>query len=210
MAKANIIYHVMNRANAKVKIFSTKRDYDFFCDVLGDALNKYAIELLAFCIMPNHWHLILRPLKDKELSLFMAWLTTSHVQHWHFVHGTTGSGHLYKDRFKAIPVQSDRYFLHVLRYVERNPLRAKLVGRAEDWKWSSLWFRINGSIQEKHLLSPLPIEEIPNYMDFINVPQSAVELEEIRRSIKKSTPYGQNDQISWKKETASNLGLAVS
>jgi putative transposase len=194
----------MNRSNAKVKIFSKNSDYQFFCDLIGDALNRFAVELFAFCVMPNHWHLILRPLKDKDLSLFMAWLTTSHVQHWHFVHGTTGSGHIYKGRFKAIPVQNDLYFLRVLRYVERNPLRAKLVNRAEKWKWSSLWTRINGSLQEKALLSPVPTGGFSNYLEFVNTPQSAKELCEIRNTIRRSLPYGQEQ---WRKETSSRLGI---
>jgi putative transposase len=89
--------------------------------------------------MPNHWHLLLWPRRDGELSEILRWITVTHTQRWHAHHRTAGTGPVYQGRFKSFPVQTDAHFLTVARYVERNALRAKLVPRAEDWQWSSIW-----------------------------------------------------------------------
>src|SRR5580658_3294321 len=102
--------------------------------------------------MPNHWHLVLKPHEDRELSLFVGWLTLTHTQRWHAHRRDAGSGHVYQGRFKSFPVQADRHFLTVARYVERNPLRANLVASAADWRWSSLWVRARGAADERALL----------------------------------------------------------
>jgi putative transposase len=81
--------------------------------------------------MPNHWHLVLWPRKKGELSEFMRWLTVTHTQRWHASHRTSGTGPLYQGRFKSFPIEDDDHLLAVVRYVERNALRAKLVARAE-------------------------------------------------------------------------------
>jgi hypothetical protein len=88
------------------------------------------MRLLAYCLMPNHFHLLVWPRADGDLSQFLRWLTVTHTQRWHAHHRTAGTGHLYQGRFKSFPVQSDEHFLTVCRYVERNALRANLVGRA--------------------------------------------------------------------------------
>jgi hypothetical protein len=91
--------------------------------------------------MPNHWHLLLWPRRDGELSEILRWITVTHTQRWHAHHHTAGTGPVYQGRFKSFPVQTDEHFLTVARYVERNALRAKLVTREKDWQWSSLWRR---------------------------------------------------------------------
>jgi len=145
---ADVVYHVINRANARVEIFDTPGDYDLFEEILAEARERTGIRLLAYCIMPNHWHLIVQPRNDGDLSLFMYWLTLTHTQRWYALKESIGMGHLYQGRSKAFPVQTDEYFLWVCRYVERNALRAKLVNRAESWKWGSAWKRTNGKDKE--------------------------------------------------------------
>ncbi len=140
---------MLNRANARMTIFEKDRDYEAFERVLGEAVDKYGTRLLSYCLMPNHWHLVLWPKEDGELSRFTGWLTLTHTQRWHAHHGTSGSGHVYQGRFKSFPVQDDEHFYTVCRYVERNPLKAKLVASAEDWRWSSLHLRHSGSDGEK-------------------------------------------------------------
>jgi putative transposase len=143
-AAGGVIYHVLNRANARRPIFEKTVDFEAFERVLGDAYARVATRILGYCIMPNHWHLVLWPSRDGELTQFMAWLTLTHTQRWHAHHQSAGAGHLYQGRFKSFPVQADDHFLTVCRYVERNALRAGLVARAEDWRWSSLWYRNDG------------------------------------------------------------------
>jgi putative transposase len=133
-AQGGLVYHTLNRANARLTIFDDDGDFAAFEGILADAVTRYAMRLLAYCVMPNHFHLMLWPGGDGDLSRFMQWLTLTHIQRWHTHRHSTGSGHLYQGRFKSFHVQSDDHFLTVCRYVERNALRAKLVPQSEDWR----------------------------------------------------------------------------
>ena len=137
-ATGGLVYHVLNRAIGQMTLFETQGDYLSFERTIAQAHERVAMRTLAFCIMPTHWHLVLWPRADGDLSEFMRWLTVTHTQRRHAHRGTAGSGPLYQGRFKSFPIASDGHFLRVCRYVERNPLRAGLVTRAEDWRWSSL------------------------------------------------------------------------
>ena len=152
--------------------------------------------------MPNHWHFILWPQSEGEMSEFMKWMTHTHTQRWHAHYHTSGTGHLYQDRFKSFAVQSDLHLLLVLRYVERNALRANLVARAEDWTWSSLWRREKqrGTV----MLSDWPAERPPDWVEFVNEPQTKEELDALRRSVNRGCPYGDDE---WQKATVEQLGL---
>src|SRR3989442_8959181 len=134
-AAANLIFHVLNRANGRLRLFDDEEDYAAFERVLTQACERVPMRLLAYCVMPNHWHLVLWPRGEGDLSRFMSWLTLTHTQRWHAFHQSVGTGHLYQGRFKSFVVQADDHLLTVCRYVERNALRAKLVERAEDWRW---------------------------------------------------------------------------
>ena len=137
----DVVYHVLNRRVGRMTLFEKDEDYAAFEQVLSEAHPRSPMRLLAYCLMPNHWHLVLWPRHDGELSRYMQWLTTTHMRRWHAHHGTRGTGALYQGRYKSFPVQEDGHFLVVCRYVERNALRAGLVERAEQWAWSSLWRR---------------------------------------------------------------------
>src|SRR5277367_3551182 len=128
-------YHVMNRGNDRRVVFRKQGDFDAFVKLLAQAGERSDVRLLAFCLMPNHFHLVLWPRRDGDLSDYMMWLTTAHVRRYHQHYHS--SGHVWQGRFRAFPIQKDEHLLTVHRYVERNPVRAGLVGRAEDWRWSS-------------------------------------------------------------------------
>ena len=185
---ADIVYHVINRANARAQIFDTPDDYRQFETILTEAKERISMRIMAYCIMPNHWHLILQPKKDGDLSSFMHWLTLTHTQRWHSLMETIGSGHLYQGRYKAFPVQTDEYFLWVCRYVERNPLRAKLVKRAEHWQWGSAWKRINR--KECHLLDPWPTPQPNDYLSWLNEQEEDELLKNLRTSVNRGMPFG--------------------
>ena len=95
-------------------------DYEAFEKALAQAVERTGTRLLAYCLMPNHWHLVVWPQQDGELSRFVGWLTLTHTQRWHAHRRSTGSGHVYQGYFKSFPIQEDEHFYAVTRYVERD------------------------------------------------------------------------------------------
>ena len=189
----DVIYHVINRANARMQIFNKDEDYILFEKVIEEAKEKFDMRILSYEIMPNHWHFILYPKKDGDLQKFMGWVSMTHTQRWHSRHKTIGSGHLYQGRYKSFPIERNRYLLQLFRYVERNALRAKLVKKAEDWKWSSLYRREKGNINQKKLLSKWPIDMPDDYIKLVNEVQTNKEIESLRYSVNKGKPYGSDN-----------------
>ncbi len=182
-----MIYHVWNRANGRHPIFEKTGDYEAFERVLREAQDQVAMRTLAYCVMPTHWHLVVWPRRDGELSRFMAWLTLTHTQRWHAHYHSAGTGHLYQGRFKSFPIQTDAHFLTVCRYVERNALRAGLVVQAEEWRWSSLWRRTQGASQ---WLTDWPMAQPEDWVTWTNEPQTDTELEALRRCVARGRPFG--------------------
>jgi putative transposase len=203
-AEGGLIYHTLNRANAGLEIFASDDDYAVFERVLAEAVARDQMRLLAYCLMPNHFHLLVWPRGDGDLSRFMRWLTLTHTQRWHARRRTAGRGHVYQGRYKSFPVQSDDHFLTVCRYVERNALRAELVTRAQDWRWGSLWSRRAELTPELPLLAPWPIAMPRDWTARVNRPLGRAEEEAVRRSIYRGRPFGSEP---WQIQTAARLGL---
>lgn len=191
----DVVYHVINRANARLRIFNTNKDYQLFESVLEEAKEKFDMRIFSYCVMPNHWHLVLYPRQDGDLQIFMRWFSMTHTQRRHSFHKTAGSGHLYQGRYKSFPIQTNEYLLQLFRYVERNALRAALVQKAEHWRWSSLHRRENGSTKEKKLLASRPIDIPRDYLNLVNAPQTGAELESLRYCVNKGKPYGRENWI---------------
>jgi putative transposase len=186
---AGTIFHVLNRANSKLKIFEQNIDYEEFIEVLTISLKKYEIDIYSYKIMPTHWHIVCSARIDGEISRWMSWLQASHTQRWHSRHKTIGRGHFYQGRFKSFIIQKDQHFLQVCRYVERNALRAGLVKRAEDWRWSSL------NRRNKIPISKWPIEKPKKYLEFVNESMTNKELDSIRNSLRRGSPYGKKEWV---------------
>ena len=203
-APGGLIYHVLNRANARQPIFRKDADYDAFERVLALVQEHVRMRILAYCLMPNHWHLVLWPRADGDLSTFMRLLTLTHTQRWHAHHRSAGTGHLYQGRFKSFVVAKDDYLLTVCRYVERNALRAKLIKRAEDWRWGSLWRYHYGDTKAKALLSDWPIDRPRNWVARVNQPEHGAALENLRRSVNRGSPFG---SAAWVRRVIGRLGL---
>jgi putative transposase len=183
-------------------MFHKSGDYEAFLTILGEGLKRVPCRVLALCLMPNHWHLVLWPRADGDLSRLMGWVTNTHVKRHRQHYEDKIGGHLYQGRFKSFPVQDDGHLLTVLRYVEANPLRCGLGERARDWQWSSCSLRANRVFSS--LLSDWPL---PPPMDWENLVESRwadQELEQIRTSVRRGNPFGHEH---WACQTAKMLGL---
>ena len=199
-ARAGFCYHLINRGNDRAELFHDEDDYHAFVRLLRQATARVPLRPIAYCLMPNHFHLVLWPHGDGDLSRWMHWLTNAHVRRYHQHYHS--SGHLWQGRFKAFPVEGDEHLLTVLRYVERNPLRAGLVDRAEAWPWSSLHGWAAGT--PAPFLSPWPLPRGDGWVAWVNEPLTAAELAAVRHSVQRGTPYGSD---AWVQQTAERLGL---
>jgi putative transposase len=200
------VYHVLNRSNARATLFVKEEDYLAFERILDEAFRRVPLRILGYCVMPDHWHMVVWPRRgqDDQVSDFLRWLTVTHVQRRHARYHTSGSGHLYQGRFKSFPVESDENLYTVLRYVERNPLRANLVERAQDWRWSSLYRYTKGDDKSRQVLADWPIPRPKNWATRVNRAEGKKELEAIRRSVQRGQPYGSE---LWCERIVQRLGL---
>ncbi len=201
-----LVYHVLNRAIAKKRIFSDAGDFFAFEEVLAEARARFDMRILCYCVMPNHWHLVLWPTRDGELAPFMQWMTLTHAKRWHAFHGSEGTGHLYQGRYRYFPVETDEHFLTVCRYVERNPVRARLVSRAEDWRHGSLWLRTHDEESADALLTSWPVPRPGNWLGFVNTPQTTAEHAVVAASVAKDRPFGNYD---WTIATSERHGMTL-
>jgi putative transposase len=194
-----LCYHVLNRGNRRETVFHKPEDYDAFVKAVADACVRLPMDVLAFCVMPNHFHMVIRPKADGDLGRWMQWLSTAHARRYHRHYGTTG--HVWQGRFKAFPIEDDDHLRTVLRYVERNPLRAELVTRAEDWRWSSLAAWREGS--PLLWLGKPPLRQT-HWLARVNEPLSAGDLNRLRHSVQRGKPFGGE---TWTQTIAERLGL---
>lgn len=208
-ALGGYVYHVINRGVGRMKLFRTDADFAAFERVLAESQEQLEMRLLSWCIMPNHWHLVVWPREDGQLGRFMQRLTITHVRHWQEHRGRVGEGHVYQGRYKSFPVAGDDHLLTVNRYVERNALRANLVTGAEDWRWGSLWCWVNRRKlpEDVPVLSDWPTASggrPRNWRQRVNQPQTEAELEAMRRCVNRGQPFG---GAAWTKRVANLMDL---
>lgn len=195
---------MLNRANARVQIFDDHKDYEVFEVILEEAVHRYDMRLLAYCVLPNHWHLVVYPKQDGDLSAFAGWLTNTHTRRWHVSKDTVGEGHLYQGRYKSFICQKDEHFLRLARYVERNAKQANLVKKAENWRWSSVCRREKGTKKQQAVLSPWPVDPPTKYLAWLNKPQSEKEEKVIELATDRSRPFG---STRWLDRMVKKFGL---
>lgn len=201
----NYCYHVLNRGNGRQTVFHKDGDYAAFLKLMKEASERIPMRLLSFCLMPNHFHLVLWPELDGDLSKWMQWLTTSHVRRYHRHYDS--SGHVWQGRFKSFPIQSDDHLLTVMRYVERNPVRAKTipVRKAQNWPWSSVGQPPKDTVVPG--FDPGPVKRRRNWLDWVNRPLNEQERKAMEVCISRGQPFGEDD---WKSKTAKKLGIESS
>lgn len=193
--------HVVTRGNARAVVFHSDNDYASFMQLMRDAQGRHPLDILAWCLMPNHIHLVVRPRENGDLSRWMHWLLTTHVQRHRARYKTTGR--IWQGRYKSFPIQADGYLLAVLRYVERNPVRASLVSHAVEWRWSSAVER-SQSVEQGELLAPSPVPLPSPWLDWVDLPMTGAELASIRRCAKRDRPLGDSE---WARDIAARLDL---
>jgi putative transposase len=203
-SKGGYCYHVLNRGNGRQTVFHKDGDYAAFVKLLHEAGERLPMRLLAYCLMPNHFHLALWPYRDGDLSAYMQWLLTAHVRRYHQHYHT--SGHVWQGRFRAFPIQEDDHLLTVLRYIERNPVRAGLVGSGQAWLWSSAAL-LEADGRPRPVLDPGPVPRPADWLAHVNEPQTEAEVERLRECLRRGRPFG---TPVWMRRAARRLGLEAS
>ncbi len=203
VATGGYAYHVLNRAVGRWKIFRKDEDYAAFERVLARVHDCLPTRLLAYCLMPNHWHLVLWPREDGELSEFLRLLTVTHTQRWHAHYHSAGTGPLYQGRFKSFPIQQDQHLLTVCRYVERNAPTAGLAPRAQAWPWGSAAKRLQ---RPPWLLDDAawPLRRPSHWQELVNHPLCGQDVRRIETSAERGRPLGDD---AWVQQTANKLSL---
>lgn len=201
---AGEVFHVLNRAVARLTIFEKPEDYAAFMRVLDETWQIVPLPIFAMVAMPNHWHFVVRPETSDQVSEFFRRLTVMHTMRWHAHYKTGGTGHLYQGRFKSFPIQTDGHLLTVMRYVERNPVRGNFIDLAENWQWSSACVRRQSSEQCRWLANPDDPPLPRNWRSWVNKVETEAELEAVRNSVKRGLPFG---DAQWTKSSAVRLGL---
>lgn len=189
------IYHCINRAVGRQTIFKEDKDYKRFESILQEVVDITDMHILAYSIMPTHFHLVLSPENDGELSNFMKRITVTHTQRYRAITQTVGYGPIYQGRYKSFIIQNNIHLLTVLRYVERNPLTARLVQDVLRWKYGSVYRRYMGTDEEKRLLSTWVCDEPKNYLQHLAQPFTTKEIRKITQSEVKGIPFGDDDYI---------------
>jgi len=189
-----LIYHVINRSNNRQPIFESEGDFVAFLKAIADLKERKPFDLFGYCLMTNQIHLLIRP-REGTISRIMQSLLVSHTQRYHRFHRS--GGHVWQGRFKSPVIQDDDHLLAVLRYIEANPLRAKLVERAGDYRWSSFCFHGRG--ESNLLVDPvLPYVALAAYLlvrrrrwsAYVHQTPEEAGLASIRRSNETGLPYG--------------------
>ena len=199
-AVGGVVYHVLNRGNGRMKIFRKPGDYKAFVELIIQAKERADVEIFGFCLMPNHWHVVVRPRRDGDLAGYFSWLTNTHVKRYKSHYRRT-SGHLYQGRYKSFAVEEDVYLLTLLRYVEANPLRARLVNRAQDWRWSSLGCEGKPA---RAILDDWPVDRPGNWTTLVNEALAPAQNERLKMSLVRGQPLG---SASWTLRMAQRMGL---
>jgi len=196
----NGVYHVINRGNGRQEIFHKEKDYEAFIHILQEAKERYSVKLYAYCLMPNHYHMAMAPAEGEYLSRCMQWMMTSHVRKYHRHYG--GSGHVWQGRYKSFMVQEDSHLQMVMRYIEGNPVRARMTASAKEWKWSS--HREVAGGRNGGLIDRAPIDLPEEWTRYVDEPLEDTELVRLRASVNRQSPFG---NATWQMKMSRLLGL---
>ncbi len=196
---------MLNRGNHRETLFHSSDDYAQFLELLAGAPRRFEVALWGYCLMSNHWHLVVEVGDVRQLSGWIHWICNRHVRLFHRGRKDLGGGHIYQGRYKSFPIEDESYLYQVLRYVEANPVRARLVERGRQWPWSSL---SRATIQRG--LLPLerprlqPWQRDAAWEAEVDQPLEAQSLQTLRQSVVRGTPYG---TANWVTRLVNQQGL---
>jgi putative transposase len=179
------VVHVVNRGNDRRPIFLEDVDYGDFLVLLREARERFAVKLFAYCLMPNHFHLVVSPADWRALSAYMHFVQRGRACDLRAIARTRGNGHVFQRRYWKKAIDGEGHLLCALRYVEANAVRASLVERAESWEWGSLYER---QTAERDLLQCLPLRLPADWSTIVNVPLQQVDLDSLRGRKKMGRP----------------------
>ncbi len=140
------VCHIIQRGNNRQKVFREEEDYKKFLSLIKEYKDKFAFELYNYCLIPNHLHLLMKIIKKDDMAKLMQGVLQSFRFYYRRKYKYTG--YLYQGRYKSKLIEKDSYLLECARYIERNPLRAKIVEDLSSYKWSSYNFYANGHIND--------------------------------------------------------------
>lgn len=198
------VFHVLNRAVARLTVFEKPADYDAFLRVLDETWEIVPLPIFAMAVMPNHWHFVVRPTTDDQVSEFFQRLTVTHTMRYHAHYKTSGTGHVYQGRFKSFPIQRDEHLLIAMRYVERNPVRANYVELAEEWQWGSAYARQQPEDKRRWLTAPVNPPLPRQWRSWVNKAETDAEVKSLRHCIQRGLPFGDE---RWVKSSSVRLNL---
>jgi putative transposase len=180
------VLHLVNRGNDRKRLFEAEREYEEFLNLVAAVKQRCPMRLLAYCVMPNHWHMVVWPEPGQSVAAFCHRLGTIHAIRHRRDTDTVGYGHLYQHRYHSFAIESERQYFAVMRYVEANAVRSGLVARAEDWPWSSLAER---SGPDRGLLSRGPLSLPEGWAALVNESLPTEVLAETRARLHRTRPY---------------------
>lgn len=206
-----LVYHALNRGNNRARVFFHDADFQLFLHALAQTKQRYPFRLYAYCLMDNHFHLVLEPAAGQNISRILQSLTVAHT--WHYHQASATCGHVWQGRFKSPVVSADEHLLRVMRYVESNPLRAGMVRDLRCYRWSS--YLAHGLGRRLPLVDEVPLwallgktEEARQryWRGWLHTPLTEKELAAVRRSVTSGRPFG---AAAWVEQIAARLGLEL-
>jgi putative transposase len=184
-------HHIIQRGNNREKVFLDKEDYEKYLSLLETYSEKKETSILAYCLMPNHVHLLVRPSEDDGLAKMMQGITLCYTQYFNKKNERTGR--LWECRYHSTVVDEERYLWAVCRYIENNPLRARIVRKPEGYPYSSAKAHILG--KKDPLLREVLLDkrELGEYKKFMKIEEDKLLQEEIRHQTRSGRPLGDVD-----------------
>lgn len=203
--------HVIQRGNNRQPIFVTTRDYEFYLEKLLQAVSEHECQIHAYVLMTNHVHLLVSPTRVDSLGKMMQMLGRYYVQYFNYNYQRTGT--LWEGRYRACLISSEQYLFTCMRYIEQNPLRAKMVEKPWEYHWSSYHHNALGKTDpliQPHLeycnLGQTPEEQQKNYQSLFANPLELEILREVREATNKCWTLGDS---KFKQSVAQQLACRV-